>query len=76
MVAELNLKKILRRRFTPFYKKASLSPALPYILVPLQIAFMILTGSIALKSFDLIIDLHNIGPVREWLQASFLPLFP
>ena len=76
VVAELNLKKILRRRVTPFYKKASLSPALPYILVPLQIAFMILTGSIALKSFDLIIDLHNIGPVREWLQASFLPLFP
>ncbi|MDD5224165.1 MAG: MBOAT family protein [bacterium] len=75
VAAELTVKKTVRRRFTKFYKRASRSPALPFILVPLQIIFMILTGSIALKSFDLIIDLHNIEPLREWLN-SFLPSFP
>ena len=75
VAAEMTIKKTIRRRFTNFYKRASRSPALPYILVPLQITFMILTGSIALKSFDLIIDLHNIEPLREWLY-SILPHFP
>ncbi|MCX5868326.1 MAG: hypothetical protein NT009_12785 [Proteobacteria bacterium] len=76
VAAELVIKRILRRRFTKFYKQASRSPVLPFILVPVQITFMILTGSIALKSFDLIIDLHNIEPLREWLSSSFLPPFP
>lgn len=75
VAVELVIKRVLRRRFTRFYKRASRSPALPFILVPAQITFMILTGSIALKSFDLIIDLHNIEPLRDWLY-SLLPYFP
>ena len=59
-----------------FYQKASQSPAMPFVFVPIHCLWQLFTGAIGYMSFDKIVDLHQIGFVQNFLASLPLPPFP
>lgn len=76
VAAEMRGKRIVRRRWTNFYKKASQNRVLPYLTIPLQLAFLILTAEIALRSFDMVIEMHDLDLIKNIIHFLGIPPFP
>ncbi|MDD5224169.1 MAG: MBOAT family protein [bacterium] len=69
-------KRWLKRNHRAFYDRAARNRVLPYLLIPFFAALITATSAIGLKSFDLIIDFHNIEFVKKLLAVLPLPPFP
>jgi len=76
VVTEMRSKRIIRRKWRKFYRKASQSRLLPYFTVPLQLLFLLFTAEIAIRSFDAIIEMHDLELVKHFISMFNLPAFP
>jgi len=76
VITEHRFKRYLRKNHRPFYDRASRNRALPYLLIPFFAALITSTSAIGLKSFDLIVNFHNIEFVKKLLAILPLPPFP
>lgn len=73
VVAELKFKRYIRRRHSRFYQQVSRNQFLDFIFIPLNLLFLLFTGSFGIKAFDLIIDVHNLEPIKHILYFLHLP---
>ena len=76
VMTEQKLKRYFRRNHKAFYQKASQSPAMPFVFVPIHCLWQLFTGAIGYMSFDKIVNLHQIGFVQNFLASLPLPPFP